>query len=321
MQRAVSYPQRLARSLVTAAVLVALSGCEAPLNLEGVAQEQAKPVRRTDQFQALASNDNTLVAVGTDGLVLRRDRSASTWQRQQVVGSPGFIDVASCTDQSFAALSLESEVWLSRDQGQNWQRTAFDSEENMLALACAPDNSLWAVGSFSTIASSRDGGQSWNAQSLNEDAVLTDIQFLSKDAALVTGEFGTLAISQDSGHSWEVAEYIPDEFYPQGGYFRDRHNGWVAGLNGTILHTADGGRSWQSQPTGTESPLYGFHASGQRLFAFGDHGTLLELNGQRWAALDAPKIPVYLRDAESLGDNQLLVAGGWGALFTVDLNQ
>ncbi|MFY0678810.1 MAG: glycosyl hydrolase, partial [Neptuniibacter sp.] len=55
-------------SVAAIASCLVLTGCEAPLNLEGVEKELEKQVRRTDQFQSIAVNDTALVTVGADGL-------------------------------------------------------------------------------------------------------------------------------------------------------------------------------------------------------------------------------------------------------------
>jgi len=311
--------QRYRAALFAGFTTLLLTGCEAPLNLQAVEQERAKPVQRTDQLQSLASTSTTLIAVGGNGLVLRSDKSAQPdWQRQQLAGEPALVEVVSCPDNSFAALAMDRSLWRSSDAGVSWQRSALPTQENVLSLTCAPDNSLWVTGSFSTILSSHDQGQSWQETSLNEDAMLTSIQFLDADNALVTGEFGMVARTADGGNSWQLAEPIPNDFYPQGSYFKDADHGWVAGLNGAVLYTEDGGRSWQRQATGTESPLYSFQPVGDALYLLGDHGTVLKLAGERWQRLTTPTIPVYLRAAASVGEQQLLVAGGWGALFTIN---
>ena len=70
----VKRPPVLRKALIgTLVAAVMATGCEAPLNLEGVDRELAKQIRRTDQFQAIASNGNALVAVGADGLVMVSD--------------------------------------------------------------------------------------------------------------------------------------------------------------------------------------------------------------------------------------------------------
>lgn len=38
-------------------------------------------------------------------------------------------------------------------------------------------------------------------------------------------------------------------------FFTDNQNGWVVGINGTILHTTNGGATWQLQNSGSTEPL------------------------------------------------------------------
>jgi photosystem II stability/assembly factor-like uncharacterized protein len=45
-----------------------------------------------------------------------------------------------------------------------------------------------------------------------------------------------------------------DHFYSVAVAGKD--NAWVVGYRGKILHTADGGKSWELQPSGTDKPLY-----------------------------------------------------------------
>lgn len=306
-------------AIYAVALPVVLTGCEAPLNLEGVDKELEKQVRRTDQFQGIATNDTALVAVGADGLVLTSPLSALNWQRSVIAGSPALVDVAVCSDQSFVALSMDKKVWFSQDNGQSWTDSQLPTPEDVLDLTCAPDNSVWVVGSFSTVLNSSDQGATWTENTLNEDAMLTGIQFLDQNTALVTGEFGLVARSDDGGMSWNAPEYIPNDFYTQSAHFPSVEQGWVAGLSGQIMYTEDGGISWTRQATPTESPLYGFYQAGDRLFAYGDHATVLEYTGADWKRIPNPKMPVYIRDAVQLENGELLMAGGFGSLYTLDI--
>lgn len=305
--------------LAVALLPLALTGCEAPLNLEGVDKELAKSVRRTDQFQAVAANDSTVLVVGSDGIVLSSPRNNLSWTRQLIPSQPSLVDVETCPDQTFAALGMDGQVWFADSNASNWRASPTGTQESVLSLACGPDNSVWVTASFSTIISSRDKGESWNEVSLEEDSQLTDVKFIDDNTLIIAGEFGLVVKSTDGGATWSAPEFMPNDFYPQGIHFSSANTGWAAGLSGQILHTTDGGVSWQRQETPTESPLYSFHALGERLFVTGDHGNVLELNGKGWKRIESPKIPVYLRDAQALSDKQLLVAGGWGSLFTVDV--
>jgi len=310
----------LKAGLLVPALGLMLTGCEAPLNLDKVEQEKSKPIRRTDQFQSMTSNDQTLVAVGNNGLVLTRSKTADTWQRQTLKGQPALVAVTTCPDQSLAALSLDKTLWTSQDNGSSWQPNPIDTQEDLVALTCAPNNSLWVAGSFSTILNTSDKGQSWNSFSLNEDALLTGVQFVDNQNVIATGEFGVLARSSDGGANWDAPSYIPNDFYTQGAYFTSPQEGWVGGLSGQILYTNDGGENWSKQTTPSESPVFSFYPLGERLFAFGDHHTVLELKGDQWQRLPSRGKPVYLRAATELPNGSLLVAGGSGSLFTLDID-
>lgn len=293
-----------------------MAGCEAPLDLTGVEQEQGKSIRRTDQFQALAANDRVQVAVGNDGLVLTRTIGREAWQRQILPGAPGLIDVEACADQRLIALSFDKQLWRSDDDGAHWQVFAIPTQENLLDLTCAPDGRYWAVGSFSTLLQSSDQGQSWNEDSLNEDAMLTAIQFIDADLAYASGEFGLVARSLDGGATWEVLPPMLDEFYPQATLFTDADSGWSVGLDGTVLHTVDGGESWQLSPTPVAAPLYGLFESADGLYALGENATLLKHEARQWTPLPVPARPVYLRAALATAEG-LLVAGGNGTLLSL----
>ncbi len=63
-------PGTVRRSVVAAAVVLLASACEAPLNLDWVAVESAKPVRRYDMFQAAAAAGDRVVVVSSVGAAL-----------------------------------------------------------------------------------------------------------------------------------------------------------------------------------------------------------------------------------------------------------
>lgn len=300
-------------------VIFLLTGCEAPLNLAGIKQESAKSIRRTDQFQAVASNQEVIAVVGFDGLILTSSKHNLNWHRQVLEQRPNFVDIDACPDHSFIALSMEHQLWRSSDQGKNWEKIEIPTQEDLISITCGPDNSYWASGSFSTLVSSTNQGESWHENTLNEDAFITQIQFLNNNTLLAIGEFGLVARSVDSGKNWTTQDPLPNEFFSQGSYFKDVNTGWVAGLGGVILNTTDSGATWKIQSTPTQSPLFGFYANNSRLFAFGDHGTVLEFNDKTWQRVEMPRIPVYLRDGLQINDHQLIVVGGWGALFPINI--
>jgi len=53
--------------------------------------------------------------------------------------------------------------------------------------------------------------------------------------------------------------------------------GWAVGSRGIILHTRDGGRTWQFQESGMDIDLVDVqYVSGNEVFALGNDGTILK---------------------------------------------
>jgi photosystem II stability/assembly factor-like uncharacterized protein len=68
-------------------------------------------------------------------------------------------------------------------------------------------------------------------------------------------------------------------------YFADAEHGWVAGDNGTIVATADGGQHWQSQNSVRSVQLNSIHFfDAQHGWALGGDGVVIHTNnaGARW---------------------------------------
>ena len=297
------------------------TACEAPLNLEGVQAQAGEAILRFDHYQAASTNDNSVVVVGSAGVVVTSIDKGETWTRQILSGYPPLIDIVACTDGSYAILDFNHHIWVSSDNAKTWIKKQIDSSEVPQAITCDPNNQIWVVASFSTSLSSSDMGGTWETQSLDEDLMLTSLQFINETLAFAIGEFGTILKSNDGGKTWDYMEALPGEFYPQASYFKDAETGWVVGLRGKILHTSDGGNSWQFQPTNFDTPLYGIKARDSALFAVGDNGIVLEYVNGQWQQLthDFP-IRFYLRAVLPLNDKSIILAGGAGALHKLRLN-
>ena len=73
-------------------------------------------------------------------------------------------------------------------------------------------------------------------------------------------------------------------------YFTSNQEGWVIGINGTILNTSDGGLTWLTQNSGTTEPLFSvFFANNLVGWAAGGSNNALLLKtsngGQTWTAM------------------------------------
>ncbi len=65
---------------------------------------------------------------------------------------------------------------------------------------------------------------------------------------LVTvGEWGHVLLSDDSGGSWRQAESVPTRATLTAVTFVDAKRGWAVGHDVLVIHTRDGGETWELQ--------------------------------------------------------------------------
>lgn len=114
--------------------------------------------------------------------------------------------------------------------------------------------------------------------------------------------------SEDGGGSWNGVYQTKLPLY--GLYFRNVNEGWVVGGTGTVLYTADGGKTWNRLKSGTDSDLLAITAdSSGSIFAIGKRGTVLKsAAGGAWITCAVPTT-VDLTNVTSLSSGLLLVLG------------
>jgi len=69
---------------------------------------------------------------------------------------------------------------------------------------------------------------------------------------IAVGERGLIAYSDDSGKKWTQAE-VPVSSTLTSLYFTDEKNGWAVGHGGVILHSKNGGTTWEKQFDGNQA--------------------------------------------------------------------
>jgi len=143
---------------------------------------------------------------------------------------------------------------------------------------------------------------------------------------VTVGEHGIVLLSDDGGKSYRQAEKVPVRATLNSVHFTDGDNGWAVGHWGAILHTGDGGRTWQTQrlDTKVDQPLFSvYFRDTSHGWAVGLWSLMLrtEDGGKSWQQVELPH-PAGAKGADanlyavfSGGPGVLLVAAEHGRIL------
>lgn len=124
--------------------------------------------------------------------------------------------------------------------GITWTEVYYTSYEELITIMFVDDLTGWSV-SDDQVYKTTDGGLTWN------------IYYLHNSVGSV-GE-------------------------PPGLFFKDYNNGWITGIDGLILYSADGGITWTKQESGTLTPLRSVYFSSDEMgWIVGLLGTVYHTN-------------------------------------------
>lgn len=137
---------------------------------------------------------------------------------------------------------------------------------------------------------------------------------------IAVGDRGNIVASND-GTNWAQVE-VPVRATLTSVTFADENNGWAVGHDAVILHTGDGGKTWQMQNFAPELEkpfLDVLFTDAQTGYAVGAYGLFMTTTdgGASWVELDAPPIreeELHFNALSRLKNGDFFIVGETGML-------
>ena len=260
-------------------------------------------------------NDVEGYAVGGSGHIFRTYDAGVTWTRQ---------------------FACRSTVDLTCDEDSRDQVTT-----NLRDVASRGSYKATAVGADGTIVATEDG-TTWHQQASGTTNQLHAVSFSTAEDGVAVGAQGTVLRTTDGGKSWTPIAVCQKSDTPctllspariesdlRSVTFTSPSHGFIAGENGTILATKDGGSTWSTQRSGTTQTLFGVHAFGSSVYAVGAGGTIVVTadGGSIWRSQpaclsssacepgSADRVSDTLHAVAQLGNGSVVVAGANGTIL------
>jgi photosystem II stability/assembly factor-like uncharacterized protein len=196
--------------------------------------------------------------------------------------------------------------------------------DDLFGVAVGPHGELVATGYHGTAKVSLDGGARWRRIECGTEDLLRRVTVTSDGMAHAVTSGGTILQGDLHDARWTSVHQEPG-LYLRDIAFATPASGWVVGHEGLILHTADGGQSWQRQElknwTGRDKPrLNGIAAiDAERAVLVGEFGTIAFTRdgGLNWQLVKARDLPTLV--AVAMRGERGLAVGLNGAVVQLEL--
>lgn len=226
------------------------------------------------------------------GVVLQTTNGGRRWTRSSMDSLPKLKQVTFTDERNGWAVCSPSPLYpaglvQSRDGGRTWNSIAPNRWGRWSALAAHRNREPWVAGA-SGISALHSSGQLMSQFPMSDARQPRALQ-LDRAAGWIAGDGGLLLTSSDSGETWKQPYAIPSSITASCDFSDLAAVGrsvWISGTPGSVvLHSQDGGGSWEPLPTRQPVPLNGIHFTDeQHGWAVGDLGTILATRdgGRTW---------------------------------------
>lgn len=176
-------------------------------------------------------------------------RVAGHWSAQSSGITATLLDVDFVDSRNGWAVGEGGVVLHTSDGGETWERQESGTELSLLRVTFVSPREGWAVGKFGVIIHTSDGGLTWELQGADAalDLHLVGVSFADERTGWAATEMGsTVLATTDGGETWSRKPFGSASARSDM-VFIDALRGWVALSQDGVLHTRDGGVTWEYQ--------------------------------------------------------------------------
>jgi photosystem II stability/assembly factor-like uncharacterized protein len=189
--------------------------------------------------------------VGYSGTILKTEDDGKSWSIQQSNTTQHLMSVYFTDENHGIAVGCASPILKTNDGGEHWD-TVSRPVNYYLGKVYFRDSLNGWITSHHAILNTIDGGSTWGVSySTIEDFEIRDIVFTDSLHGYAAGSVfspdweSKIVATSNGGQTWNEVHF--DRFSDLYSLcFTSIHNGWACGSRGRILHTIDGGETWET---------------------------------------------------------------------------
>jgi hypothetical protein len=286
-----------------------------------------------DLFSVSFPNENDGWACGRWGTVLHTSNGGKTWVHQKTGLVTTLISIYFVDPKNGWAVGDQGTIIHTKDGGKNWEKQKSPISFYLMGVCFVNASKGWIVTERTHILFTDDGGKNWSIQFKDEDYVLKAVSFCDPNNGWAVGEFGYTYHTKDGGVTWEkqfgkfgMSEETGDiESDPM--LFSvmavNPQTAWAVGIEGFVINTTDGGKTWKQANTGVPKiHLFSVTSDGKgAIMTAGNRSGLISAdNGRTWKTMvfDPPITYNWIYGIAQRGPSGFIAVGSEGAIYRSD---
>jgi len=283
-----------------------------------------------DLFSVSFPTENDGWACGRWGTVLHTKDGGKTWIRQDSGTDYTLSAIFFVDPQNGWAVGDEGTIIHTADGGKTWEKQKDPVPFILMDVYFVSPLKGWIVTEQTHILFTNDGGKTWSIQFMDEDYILKAISFCDPIHGWAVGEYGYIYRTRDGGVTWEKQAGYFDISETTGevvsGTFLfdvvavDCQTVWAVGIDGYVIKTEDGGKTWQEVQTGAPRTQLFCVATDRadRILICGNKAFLSSADrGKTWQApkFNPPITYGWLYGLARRGSSDFIAVGWEGAIY------
>lgn len=247
-----------------------------PLNLQLDGQKY--------RFNAVSFAGDEGWIAGEPALMLHTIDAGKSWSRiplnNQLPGNP--VSITALGTKSAEMVTDVGAIYRTTDAGLNWKSQVEDAVGVIRNLKRSADGSYVAVSAKGNFYSTWTPGQdAWNPQNRNSSRRVENMGFDNRGKLWMLARGGQIQFTDpDKPNEWQEP-FSPERASSWGLLdmaYRTPDDIWASGGGGTLLHSPDGGKTWEKDVDVSQAPTNFYKIvflSPERGFILGDQGVIL----------------------------------------------